>query len=88
MSASILRVFLKKANLTKGQLFDFSEQLRRILTGEKVLDNAGSISHKQAVDKALDEYRKYQVLTLSPVEKAYLESIKLLEKKTRVKPKK
>lgn len=69
---------------------DYVEHLDRILssTGEKVLNNAGSISHKQAVDKALDEYRKYQVLTLSPVEKAYLESIKLLEKKTRVKPKK
>ena len=54
---------------------DYVEHLDKVLssTGEKLLENAGSVSHKQAVDKALDEYRKYQVLTLSPVEKAYLE---------------
>lgn len=69
---------------------DYVEHLDKILasTGENVLDNAGSISHKQAIDKALDEYRKYQVLTLSPVEKAYIESIKLIEKKTRMPNKK
>jgi hypothetical protein len=33
------------------------------------------------VEKALDEYRKYQVKTLSPVEQAYLEAIKNTEKK-------
>ena len=64
---------------------DYVEHLDKILasTGENVLDNAGSISHKQAIDKALDEYRKYQVLTLSPIEKAYIETIKSIEKKTR-----
>ena len=38
-------------------------------------------SHEQAVEKALAEYRKYQVKTLSPVEQAYLETIKNIEKK-------
>ena len=35
--------------------------------------------------KALTEYRKYQVKTLSPVEQAYLESIKMIENKAKGK---
>jgi hypothetical protein len=45
-----------------------------------VLNNAGKISREQANTKAEKEYRKYQVKTLSPVEKAYLENIKNLQK--------
>ena len=62
---------------------DYIHQLDNILasTGEKILLNAGSVSHEQAVEKALSEYRKYQVKTLSPVEQAYLETIKNTEKK-------
>ena len=62
---------------------DYIRQLDNILasTGENVLQSAGSISHEQAVEKALSEYRKYQVKTLSPVEQAYLETIKNTEKK-------
>jgi hypothetical protein len=61
---------------------DYVRQLDNILTstGESVLQNAGLISHEQAVEKALTEYRKYQVKTLSPVEQAYLETIKSTEK--------
>lgn len=44
--------------------------------GEKLLQGAGSISHAQAMEKATEEYRKYQVQNLSPVEEEYLESIK------------
>ena len=62
---------------------DYIRQLDNILasTGESVLQNAGSVSHEKAVEKALVEYRKYQVKTLSPVEQAYLETIKSTEKK-------
>jgi len=62
---------------------DYVNQLDKILasTGEDVLQNAGLVSHEQAVEKALTEYRKYQVKTLSPVEQAYLETIKNIEKK-------
>jgi len=62
---------------------DYINQLDNILssTGEKVLQSAGSISHEQAVEKALSEYRKYQVKTLSPVEEAYLETIRNTQKK-------
>ena len=45
-------------------------------TDEKVLQGAGTISHAQAIEKATEEYRKYQVQNLSPVEEEYLESIK------------
>jgi hypothetical protein len=47
------------------------------------LTDGGSISHEEAMDKAVAEYRKYQVKTLSPVEQAYLESIKDIEKKAK-----
>ena len=42
--------------------------------------DAGSVSHQQALEKAAKEYRKYQVKTLSPVEQAYLDTVKQLEK--------
>lgn len=53
--------------------------------GKGVLQNAGKVSYKQAIEKATKEYKKYQVKTLSSVEKAYLENIKLLEKKVEKK---
>ena len=61
---------------------DYVEQLDKLLssTGEAVLIGAGSISHKQAMDKANHEYQKYITQNLSPVEEAYLQTIKELEK--------
>ena len=63
---------------------DWSEHLDRILTmsGEKLLTGNGSISHKQAIDKAATEYKKYKARTLSEVERDYLDAIQLLEQKT------
>ena len=63
---------------------DWSKHLDQILTagGEQLLKGNGSVSHEQAVEKATGEYRKYQQKTLSSVEKAYLDSIKTIEKKT------
>jgi hypothetical protein len=55
--------------------------------GKGVLKDAGSVSNKQAIEKATNEYRKYQAKTLSPVEKAYLQSIKAIEKKVEKKVK-
>ena len=49
-------------------------------TGEDVLKDAGNISNKQAMKKALFEYRKYQIENLSLVEKNYLAEIKNIEK--------
>ena len=39
------------------------------------------MSHKQAVEKATTEYKKYKARTLSEVEKDYLDSIRMLEHK-------
>ena len=63
---------------------DWAEHLERILTmsGEQLLQGNGSVTHKQAVDKATSEYRIYKTRTLSDVEKDYLDSIKILEHKT------
>ena len=66
---------------------DYVRQLDNILsaTGEELLTGAGRVSHDEAMEKALAEYRKYQARTLSPVEQAYLESIKMIEQKVKSK---
>ncbi len=55
--------------------------LDKILTmsGEKLLQGAGTISHEIAIEKATGEYKKYQQKTLSEAEENYLESLKMLE---------
>lgn len=50
------------------------------LYGQGTLQGAGSVSRKQAQQKAEREYRAYEARILSPVEQAYLESVKALEK--------
>lgn len=62
---------------------DWANHLDRILTmsGEQLLVGNGSVTYKQAVDKATTEYRKYKAKTLSDVEQDYLDSIKFLEQK-------
>lgn len=66
---------------------DYVKQLDLVLSSgnRKLLEGAGSISHKQAIDKAKAEYRKYQENTLTPVEQAYLESIKDVAKEVKKK---
>ena len=66
---------------------DYVKQLDLVLSSgnRKLLVGSGSVSHKQAIDKAKDEYRKYQENTLTPVEQSYLESIKIAEKEVKKK---
>ena len=61
---------------------DYVNQLDAVLTSgnRKLLNDAGKVSHEEAMKKANDEYRKYQENAISPVERAYLESLKLTEK--------
>ena len=68
---------------------DYIAQLDAVLSsgGRELLTDAGTISHQQAMDKAKSEYRKYQKQTLSPVEEAYLETVKGLEKTAKKKSK-
>lgn len=63
---------------------DWAGHLDRILTmsGEKLLEGNGTISHDQAVGKAKEEYKKYKARTLSSVEEDYFNSFKALEEKT------
>ena len=62
---------------------DYIRQLDTILssTGEKILVGAGTVSHNQAIEKAKNEYRKYQVKTISSVEKECLEALKVISNK-------
>jgi hypothetical protein len=78
---------IKAQEHTKMTMADWVAELDKFAEnfGKGVLKDAGSVSHKQAVDKAKIEYRKYQAKTLSPVEDAYLENIKALEKKVEKK---
>lgn len=66
---------------------DYVKQLDLVLSSgnRKLLVGSGSVSHKQAIDKAKSEYRKYQENTLTPVEQAYLESIKDVAKEVKKK---
>jgi len=66
---------------------DWAAHLDRILTmsGEQLLQDAGKISHIKAIEKATNEYKKYQEKTLSEAEKNYLESLKTIEQKTKKK---
>ena len=68
---------------TQMQMKDWVEELDRFtkIYGKGSLENAGKISHDEAMDKAVEEYKKYQAKTLSPVEKDYLDMIMALEQK-------
>ena len=68
---------------------DYVKQLDSILssTGEALLNGPGSVSHQQAMDKAREEYRKFQIRELSPVERAYLDTIKAINAKAKNKGK-
>ncbi|MCM1219421.1 MAG: virulence RhuM family protein [Lachnospiraceae bacterium] len=63
---------------------DWVKHLDRILTmsGEQLLSGNGGVTHKQAVEKATGEYKKYKERTLSDVEQDYLNSIKILGRRT------
>lgn len=68
-------------------MHDYRVMLDNILSagGNAVLEDAGSVSAQQARAKALEEYRKYQVRTLSPVEQAYIAQLEQEAKKAKGK---
>jgi len=67
------------------RMADYIRELDKILasTGRKILADAGKISHAQAQEKAVAEYKKYKAKTLSAVEKDYLNTLADLEKKAK-----
>ena len=64
---------------------DYIQNLDNILSsaGEPLLVGAGKVSHTAAISKAEKEYRKYEQRTLSPVEEAYLDTIKQINKEAK-----
>ena len=81
---------IKAKEHTKMAMVDWVSELDKFAEnfGKGVLKGAGSVSHQLAIEKATDEYRKYQAKTLSPIEEAYLNNLKVLEKKVGKKLKK
>jgi hypothetical protein len=74
---------VKAMNHEPMRMNDWIAQLDRLIQtfDGKLLDNAGSVSHEQAMQKADTEYKKYQSATISAVERAYLETLEKAEKK-------
>ena len=54
---------------------------------EKVSEEEIRKAKEEAIKKAKDEYKKYQVKTISPVEKEYLETLKVISNKIDYKTK-
>ena len=73
---------IKAREHTQMRMKDWVTELDKFagIYGKGVLKDAGRISHDKALAKAEQEYRKYQVKILTPVEKAYLDSIKSMQK--------
>ncbi len=80
---------MKAQEHTRMLMKDWIAELDRFteMYGKGVLPDAGKISHDEAMQKAEKEYRKYQVKTISPVEKAYLDTLKTAQKKVEKKTK-
>lgn len=81
---------IKAMNQEPMYMKDWIAQLDRLIQtfDGKILENAGSVSNERAIKKAEAEYKKYQTETISKTEKAYLASIKTVEKKVERKVKK
>ena len=80
---------VKAMNEEQMSMNDWLLQFDKLITAfdQKVLTTPGKVSHDKALAKAEKEYRKYQVKTLSPVEEAYLDTIKTVQKKIEKKAK-
>lgn len=80
---------VKAMNEEQMSMNDWLLQFDKLITAfdQKALTTSGKVSRKQATEKAEKEYRQYQVKTLSPVEKAYLDTIKGVQKQIEKKAK-
>ena len=68
-------------------MHDYRVMLDNIISagGNNVLTDSGSVSAADARAKAIDEYRKFQVRTLSPVERDYIAALEAEAKKAKGK---
>lgn len=77
-----LQAMRKKPMYMKDWIARLDDYLR--MTDSEVLQNAGSVSHALAEQKAKEEYQKYKQLhsgELTPVEEAFLQSVEATAKK-------
>lgn len=77
-----LQAMRKKTMYMKDWIARLDDYLR--MTDSEVLQNAGSVSHALAEQKAKQEYQKYKQLhsgDLTPVEQAFLESVEATAKR-------
>ena len=72
-----VRALNKEPMYMKDWLETIDDYLK--MTRRDILDTKGRVSHKQAINKAHEEYKKYKALQLSNVEKHFIESLNLLE---------
>jgi hypothetical protein len=65
---------------------DWITQLDKLINtfDKTILQNSGSVSHEKALEKAEEEYRKYKSQEITPVEQAYLEELKKIEKTAKI----
>lgn len=80
---------LQALNRKPMYMRDWAERLDDFvrMTGNNILQNAGTVSHKQALEKASEEYEKYRQKIndgLSKVEKDFINQIERTEKKLSV----
>lgn len=90
VSAYLELAELQALNQEPMYMKDWIEQLDAFLkmTRKDILNNAGTISHKQALEKAHTEYQKFMKLReneISEVEKHFLEQVNETEKKLKGK---
>ncbi len=90
VSAYLELAELQALNQQPMYMKDWIEQLDAFLkmTRKDILNNAGTISHKQALEKAHTEYQKFMKMReneISEVEKHFLEQVKETEKKLKDK---
>lgn len=76
---------VKAMNQEPMRMKDWIAQLDRLIQtfDGKLLNNAGAVSHEQAMQKAEIEYKKYQSAAISAVERTYLETLEKAEKKVK-----
>ena len=60
------------------RMSDYIKMLDLVLTSgnRKLLTDSGNVSHKEAIEKARKEYKKYQTKLITPIEQAYFDAIK------------
>jgi len=84
---------LQALNRKPMYMKDWIERLDEFvkMTGNNILENAGTVSHQQALQKANAEYEKYKELTkneLSEVEKHFIANMEVTAKKLNPKKQK